>query len=181
MTADPAGWPDDVREAVARALRKRSTGLEVAKWQSWLPEADAALEATRPFVAASVAAAAEAMREESARLIESRCCGDPGCRVSPVVCSQKAAADAIRALPIPSADALARRDAEMRREGMLKAAWIAENIHPSAASAVGEAHMRSYRDAITYAIRARAGGEEGDAPCMRCGGGECQQCEGNPA
>lgn len=37
-----------------------------------------------------------------------------------------------------------------------RAARIAESIQPSAASAVGEAHMRSFRDAIAFAIRAAA-------------------------
>lgn len=39
---------------------------------------------------------------------------------------------------------------------MEAAARIAEAVHPSAASAVGEAHMRSYRDAIAHAIRSAA-------------------------
>lgn len=55
--------------------------------------------------------------------------------------------------------AILARDVEIRRlqqalaEPMEAAARIAESIQPSAASAVGEAHMRSYRDAIAHAIR----------------------------
>lgn len=136
-----------------RAFSHDATEEEAAA--GWNRRADL----TPADLAASVAAAAEAMREA---------CEQAACDASdPPALKNEAEGqiaddtremvmDAIRALPIPSADALARRDAEMRREGMLKAAWIAENIHPSAASAVGEAHMRSYRDAITYAIRALA-------------------------
>ena len=47
--------------------------------------------------------------------------------------------------------------AQARREVWEKAREVARNVHPSAASATGEAHMRSYRDAIVHAISAAAG------------------------
>lgn len=48
------------------------------------------------------------------------------------------------------------REQAARREVMEEAARIADGVEPSAASAVGEAHMRSFRNAIAYAIRAAA-------------------------
>jgi len=51
---------------------------------------------------------------------------------------------------------VAAREQAARREGMEEAARIADAMQPSSASAVGEAHMRSFRNAIAYAIRAAA-------------------------
>lgn len=59
--------------------------------------------------------------------------------------------------PTPALDAAL---AQARQETWEKAREAARNVHPSAASATGEAHMRSYRDAIVHAISAAAG-EEG--------------------
>jgi hypothetical protein len=137
---DPNGWPTKAHKAVIRAIHeKRYTRVgsdvlpmdnEDARYCGAL--ARAALSALMPFVAARVAAAAEAMREacrDAALPFEYCPCGGPPCQTPPGHgCGQRdEIGAAIRALPLPAPDALARVRAEAMREGMEQAADALHN------------------------------------------------------
>jgi hypothetical protein len=74
MPSDPSGWPDEVREAVARAINEHD--LDAPEWADadaeWhgilLAEADAVLVALAPFVAALAQARRDAL-EEAAQIV----------------------------------------------------------------------------------------------------------------
>jgi hypothetical protein len=118
MTAP--GWPEKAREAVALAISEADQEVPPG-WDGWLQEADAAIKALTPFVAALVAAGQEAVREACASEAWTRW-NDQAAEVSPDYI-----ADAIREMPLPSApEALAAIRAEARREGMLAAAAALE-------------------------------------------------------
>lgn len=96
----------------------------------------------------------------------------PGNAMSDDSYQQRKASDLL-ALPIPAADALARRDGGvLTLEQVKNALDQAGLVDPAWVDADKAARI------VLDAIRARAVG--GDAPCMRCDGGECQRCEGNP-
>ena len=152
-----------------------------------------AAEAVPASLAAARAEGAEAMREACAKHVEriTEWGGQDyycdSCKGGAIYPDREDVARDLRALPIPAADALARREAEKRR---IARALIDEgDVTPCSEDrkVVFDCARLvlcdfSYDDAESLpdeaAIRARAGG--GDAPCMRCDGGECQRCEGNP-
>lgn len=139
------GWPDEAREAVAKAIYQRHhKGLRnVWHWDNagldiehpgvrgvYLAQADAALAALAPFVATRVEAAAVAMRDAAIEIADA--------------CGAHDAALEIEGIHT-STDALAAALAQARREGMEEALTIAR-----------EAQSFVVYERIAAAIRAKA-------------------------
>jgi hypothetical protein len=79
MPSDPNGWPDEAREVVGRAMRQaqykdRLLSSDWDSWQEayWLDQANAALAALAPFVAAALAQARRDAMEEAAAMADGR-------------------------------------------------------------------------------------------------------------
>jgi hypothetical protein len=120
---DPNGWPDEARKVVAEAIGCAILEAPHCDAARYLAEADAALTALAPFVAAREAAAAEAMREACVAWLELR--EKTSRSFGHHADAYDIAARNLGLLPPPSAsDALARIRAEARREGMEMAADI---------------------------------------------------------
>lgn len=110
MTADPV-WPPEAREAVARAL---NYGVPLHL------HPEAALAALAPFLAAALAAQAGAMRDRCARAAMVEVGWNTGTKEARKAVAFQAAhtVNAIRALSIPHADALAAARAVQAEEAM---------------------------------------------------------------
>jgi hypothetical protein len=133
MTDAPNGWSKEAREAVQNALRE--AGL-LSLWEmTAAPEAARTiLAALAPFVAAREAAAAQAMRDACAAIVDAHAaaakrCSEEGDVIYRIRAEFLAnsyaitqAADDVRVTPLPDTSALAAALAEARREGMREAA-----------------------------------------------------------
>lgn len=124
---DPNGWSYAVREAVAHAIIDADQVVPPG-WEGWLQEADAALTALAPFVAAREAAAEMRGRRD-------------GCTLAPEL--------PLEALPPPSgASALTLALAAAKREGMkAAAAWHDEQAaycSRRAAERMAEGHRGAF-------------------------------------
>jgi hydroxylamine reductase (hybrid-cluster protein) len=149
------GWPDEAREVVARALcmcdgERFETRHGMMNGPCEQPHNQAAfvLAALAPFVAAREAAAAQAMRDACAAIVDAHAaaakrCSEEGDVIYRIRAEFLAnsyaitqAADDVRVTPLPDKSALDAMLAEARREGMREAAGL------------GGVHAAAYRETM---------------------------------